>query len=226
MDSRYNWLPINFYDPREGEVRDVAASPANTCSPNGVMNAIELDVGNLRKWLRGTLPGSGTLTDYQKQNGYVLFYSDRRGMQLDPTTAPLVKTGKYGFEDVINSGVSSGTPDGALELAEDVDGNGQLDRWGAANVGDGFGVNSTNNPFANRQACMTSLARTAFQVHDTCFVSLTDREETCQPVPTTRVGSRSRPKTPSISLATTMRRPQTMASSMISTLLRLSSQTP
>ena len=155
VDSRYNWLPINFYDPREGEVRDVAATPANTCAPNGVMNAIELDVGNLRKWLRGNLPGSGTLTDYQKQNGYVLFYSDRRGMQLDPTTAPQVKTGKYGFEDVINSGVSSGTPDGTLELAEDVDANGQLDRWGAANVGDGFGVNSTNNPFANRQACMT-----------------------------------------------------------------------
>ena len=154
VDSKYNWLPINFYDPREGEVRDVAASPVNTCSPNGVMNAIELDVGNLRKWLRGNLPGSGTLTDYQKQNGYVLFYSDRRGMQLDPTTAPQVKTGKYGFEDVINSGVSNGTPDGTLELAEDVDANGQLDRWGAANVGDGLGVNSTNNPFANRQACM------------------------------------------------------------------------
>ena len=32
----------------------------NSCTTNGVMNAVEIDVGNLAKWLAGTIPGSGT----------------------------------------------------------------------------------------------------------------------------------------------------------------------
>ena len=44
--TRNNWYPINLYDPREGEPRDVKAGN-NSCTPNGVMNIVELDVGNL-----------------------------------------------------------------------------------------------------------------------------------------------------------------------------------
>ncbi len=47
-----NWYPINFYDAREGEVRDVNQGNAS-CAPAGVMNAVEIDVGNLAKWLNG-----------------------------------------------------------------------------------------------------------------------------------------------------------------------------
>jgi hypothetical protein len=54
----YNWFPINLYDAREGEVRDVAQGNSS-CTANGVMNAVELDVGNLKKWLAGTGGGSG-----------------------------------------------------------------------------------------------------------------------------------------------------------------------
>ena len=157
-NSQYNWYPINFYDPREGEVRDTSQAG---CSPNGVMNAVELDVWNLRQWLNGTFGGNGALTDNAKQNGYVLYFSDRRGMLPDASVVPPTKTGESGLEDVINSADPTGTPNGLLESAEDVDGNGLLDNWGGANIGDGFGV-STNvvpakpNPFLPRLACVTT----------------------------------------------------------------------
>ncbi len=146
-----NWYPINFYDAREGEVRDVNTGNA-TCAPNGVMNAVEIDVGNLKNWLNGTIPGSGNLVDPQFQNGYVLYFSDRRGMLPNPNgTAPVgpagTKTGDAGLEDAINSSTQAGNPDGALEpipgnktqSPEDDNDNGLLDNWGAGNMGLGLG---------------------------------------------------------------------------------------
>ena len=150
--SMNNWYPINFYDAREGEVRDVGAAAPNSCAPAGVMNAVELDVGNLKNWLNGTIPGSGNLVDYQFQNGYVLYFSDRRGMLPNPNgTAPVgapgTKTGDSGLEDSINSSTVAGNPDGVLEpipvgktqSPEDVNNNGVLDNWGAGNLGLGLG---------------------------------------------------------------------------------------
>ncbi len=111
------------------------------------MNAVEIDVGNLKKWLAGTTGTSGTSVDYLTQNGYVLYFSDRRGMLLNPNVvSPNVantKTGDSGLEDVINASSAAGTPDGALETPasnspEDVNGNGALDNFGAANMGLGF----------------------------------------------------------------------------------------
>ncbi|MGB9205064.1 MAG: hypothetical protein WCB94_13995, partial [Terriglobales bacterium] len=67
--TAFNWYPINFYDDREGEIRDVAAAG---CTTNGVMNAVEIDVGNLKRWLSGAIVGNGGSVDYQEQNGYVL----------------------------------------------------------------------------------------------------------------------------------------------------------
>ena len=49
-------LPINFYDTREGETRDAN----NGCAVNGIMNAVEIDVGNLAKWLKGADPSPAT----------------------------------------------------------------------------------------------------------------------------------------------------------------------
>jgi len=169
--SQYNWFPINVYDTREGEVRDT--DPGNigaaaTCAVNGVMNLVELDVFNLKKWLNGTIAGTGTNVDTAVQNGYVLYFSDRRGMNPDPNgltagaNANNVLAGVYGFEDTINPASAVGTPDNALDPnnGEDVDGNSLPDNWGAANVGDGFGVNTTalpHNPY-QRVSCL-SLAR-------------------------------------------------------------------
>jgi Tfp pilus assembly protein PilX len=148
--TQYNWYPINFYDAREGEPRDSTANQANdTCTTNGVMNAVEIDVGNLQQWLANST--SGKLVNYTTQNGYVLYFSDRRGMLLNPhpplnPTGTAAKSGDAGLEDVDNAngagGNAAGTPDGVLEPGtpspEDVNLNGYLDNFGAQNLGLGF----------------------------------------------------------------------------------------
>lgn len=145
-----NWYPINFYDAREGEARDVDAG-ANSCTTMGMMNAVEIDVGNLQLWLQGKIGTSGTNVDYVAQNGYVLYFSDRRGMLYNPN-AGNIRTGDAGLEDVVNSASASGTPDGALEPVpsgrslspEDVNQNGYLDNWGTGNLGLGQWNGSLN----------------------------------------------------------------------------------
>ncbi len=131
-NARFNWLPTNMYDPREGELRPGGSN--GNCNVGGIMNTPELDVGNLKKWLAGTIGTTGTLVESTSQNGYVLYFSDRRGM----LTTGGVRVGEYGFEDVINPGDSTGTPDSVLYAAEDVNQNGVLDIYGRANLGDGF----------------------------------------------------------------------------------------
>ncbi len=166
--SEYSWYPINFWDPREGLPRDNNGALAGTqCNVNGVMDAVELDVGNLNLWLQhlGTYGGgSGNLVNSTSQNGYVLYFSDRRGMEPDPNVAgPAVVNGEYGFEDVVNRAVPTGTPNGILEPStpgyntdpnngisyspEDTDENGLLDKWGAANIGNGLLQPTTTNPY-------------------------------------------------------------------------------
>jgi hypothetical protein len=149
--SQYNWYPINFYDSREGEVWDAPPTTftQGTGTPNGIMNAVELDVGNLKRWLAGTTGLTGANVNYSTYNGYILFFSDRRGMQFaaDPTQ---LQWGEYGFEDTINY-VNAGNnfaPNGALEpiqpgkkvSPEDVNGNAKLDNYGVLGVGDAFGA--------------------------------------------------------------------------------------
>ena len=159
--SMNNWYPINFYDPREGESRDIQQNN-NSCTPNGIMNAVELDVGNLQQWLLGKTGVSGPSVDFISQNGYVLYFSDRRGMlpspwgtQVDPAGT---KTGDSGLEDNVNGAVAAGNPNGALEpippnrtlSPEDVNENGKLDNFGAGNIGLGLGYgiyNGTGNAY-------------------------------------------------------------------------------
>jgi Tfp pilus assembly protein PilX len=129
-----NWFPINLYDPREGELR-APAGGTTTCAIGGIMNMVELDVGNLKRWLTGAVGTSGTNTESTSQNGYILYFSDRRGMLPNGSGN---KVGEYGYEDIINSSDSTGLPNGALETPEDVNENGVLDVYGRANLGDGF----------------------------------------------------------------------------------------
>lgn len=172
LGKKYHWYPINFYDTREGEVRDTTSGKAvASCAPNGVMNAVELDVGNLRQWLVGNIGTNGTKADYQTLNGYLLYFSDRRGELPDLNTGPPnVITGEYGFEDSINAASSSGTPDGILDpynpgttqSPEDVDQNGKPDNWGARYVGEAFHINTDvapYDPFTTRIATCSTVGR-------------------------------------------------------------------
>jgi len=181
-NSQYNWYPINFYDAREGENNDTRSSTfpysgsgtANaSCTANGIMNAVELDLGNLKAWLAGTTGSTGANVDYATQNGYILYFSDRRGMQYDPVHSPTALLGAYGFEDTVNfSAGSPFNPDNRLEPAnyngvspEDVEQwkDGTLSTYGAKTVGDAFGTTYANdtdtanpkNPYAHRFLCYT-----------------------------------------------------------------------
>jgi type IV pilus assembly PilX-like protein len=153
--TAYNWLPINFYDAREGEARDLRSggNPAS-CSPSGVMNVVEVDAGNLWLWLQGKAPytaGSGKNVNSANMNGYILYFYDHRGMRPDPnpTGNGLYNryTGMSGLEDTVNAGSSTGIPDGVLEpkvyykfSPEDVNADNYLDTWGQALLGSGFGL--------------------------------------------------------------------------------------
>lgn len=170
------FYPINFYDAREGEMRDAA----NGCAVNGIMNAVEINVGNLAKWLSGQAPytqpaDAGLQVNYTNQNGYILYFSDHRGMLPDPNpsnggnTPANVISGESGLEDVVNSGqnLASTSPDGVMEAAtyytyspEDTDQNARLDNWGAANIGTGFGVSTSAplNPYQTTACSTTGLS--------------------------------------------------------------------
>ena len=154
--TRTNWYPINFYDAREGELRENASATAN-CNVGGVINVVEIDVNNLRRWLNGTIAGgSGTLTEQVKENGYILYFSDRRGMLPNPR-AGNVKNGEYGFEDVINPNVVNGAPNGVLDTGENVVGRATalgVDTWGKWNLGYGFGAGKSQDP-TKTVVCMT-----------------------------------------------------------------------
>ncbi len=173
--NAYNFIPINFYDAREGEPRDTrpAGDPSTMCSPNGVMNAVELDVGNLWLWLQRSGPyagGSGNLVNPLNFNGYILYFGDHRGMTVDQY--PLTGfyngfSGMSGINDVVNSSSSVGVPTGTLEpityyasaaipySPEDpadkgsAINHGNVETWGTANLGAGFGVTaaSMNLPY-------------------------------------------------------------------------------
>jgi hypothetical protein len=108
--------------------------------------------------------------DFSTQNGYILYFSDRRGMQFATSCGSIScqwQYGEYGYEDTVNYVNSSNkfAPNGALEpnnynlvSPEDVNNNGILDNYGVKGVGDGFGANYTTDtdtnsppsPFAQR----------------------------------------------------------------------------
>jgi len=155
--TRNNWFPINFYETREGELRE-NPNPANTnCAIGGIMNVVELDVGNLAKWLNGTIAGSGNLVDFTSQNGYVLYFSDHRGMLPEPHAGQIytnLKHGPSGLEDSLNWKTAAGTTWGVLDPGEDVNGDGFLDNYGETNLGLGFGIAQPGNHPNVTVSCM------------------------------------------------------------------------
>ena len=152
-NSQYNWYPINLYDAREGENNDTLGFPQTSGTPNGIINTVELDVGNLKNWLAGlTGTPTGQNVDYVTQNGYILYFSDRRGEQYAPAS-PTTLIGEYGFEDTVNYAAGAPfSPNGVLEPVnyngispEDVNGNLLLDNYGVKTVGDAFGAQTTTD---------------------------------------------------------------------------------
>lgn len=139
-------VPINMFDTREGLYNDSESvfnptdvSNYGTNVPwTGVMSMVDINVGNLKKFLDGTWDAnmpSGTVyanatghvlrgndipqptNTAPKSGGWVLYVSDRRGdFDFD---------GEYDMEDVYgNNGTSQGTPN----VGEDINHNGTLQK--------------------------------------------------------------------------------------------------
>jgi len=54
------------------------------CSVNGIMNAVEFDVATSGSGWREPYLGDGTQVEFTIQNGYLVYFSDRRGMIGNP----------------------------------------------------------------------------------------------------------------------------------------------
>jgi hypothetical protein len=119
-----DYWPLALYDTREGQTRDGTTSV--NLEMGGVMQYVELDVNNLRRWLAGTIGANGT--QVKNDNGYIIYFSDRRGNKDNSATPK--ETGEYGYEDVINLTNTAGTPNGTLDTGEDVNASGALDTYG------------------------------------------------------------------------------------------------
>ncbi len=124
-------FPIMMFDTREGVYNDnlntTTNLPAGTVTRNGVMSMVDIDVGNLRKFLKGDFDGMLPITtpgaiahggnpllggDVPQDRGWVVTVSDRRGdYDFD---------GEYDMEDIY------GNNDTLLQPGEDVNGNGSL----------------------------------------------------------------------------------------------------
>jgi hypothetical protein len=139
--TKYWWEPLNFYDTREGERRENAVT-GTTCSVGGIMTSTEIDVGNLKKWLLGTIGTNGKLVETASQNGYILYYADHRGMLADPDPAATIKVkhGDFGYEDFVNPSSSTGASNSTLDAGEDVNGDAKLQTYGAGNLGNAFAI--------------------------------------------------------------------------------------
>jgi hypothetical protein len=127
LDARDYW-PNVLFDAREASYRDLATTAAMTMG--GVINYVTLDVGNLKRWLNGTIGTTGTAA--LNNNGYIVYFSDRRGNHNDAIGgAP--ETAEYGHEDSVNSaaGAASSASNGVLEGGEDRNEDGVLQTYGA-----------------------------------------------------------------------------------------------
>ena len=119
-----DYWPNVLFDAREGLERE-DADPLLDRDPHlgGLMHYVELDIGNLARWLSGVVGASGASA--LNNNGYLVYFSDRR----TNNDASRLETGEYGYEDFVNTGVS-GVPNAINEPGEDVNGNGTLETYG------------------------------------------------------------------------------------------------
>ncbi len=129
-------FPIKMFDAREGLYYDDRTttyySNLSELPLPGVMSMVDIDVANLRRFLRGDFDGLFPIDtkfalskggvglvsgDVPVENGWVLYVSDRRGdADFD---------GEFDMEDIYGSSPGN---DGTMQLGEDANRNGSLER--------------------------------------------------------------------------------------------------
>ena len=123
-----DYWPNVLFDARESTPRpsDIPGGGTGLLTAAGVMQYIELDANNLANWLKANQAG----LPVNNVTGFTVYFSDRRGEQLDPN-AGNTRTGAYGFNDNVNTGdPAHGCPDGVLNPGEDLAGDGVLRVYG------------------------------------------------------------------------------------------------
>jgi hypothetical protein len=127
LDDSRNYWPNVLFDPREAQNRTLATNAPMRMG--GVINYVALDMGNLKRWLAGTIGTTGTQA--RNNNGYIVYFSDRRANHNDAEPGQ-PETGEYGHEDSINTAAGSGSeaPNNLLEDGEDRNENGTLETYG------------------------------------------------------------------------------------------------
>ncbi len=127
-----DFWPNVLYDTREGVDRAPAAATSTPfIAAEGVMNYVELDAGNLVAWFTANQAGLGL----DNNTGYTLYFSDRRGEKVDTSVVPNIKTGSFGYNDIINpSDPANGCSNVVLDPGEDFEGDGFLRTYGAQEV--------------------------------------------------------------------------------------------
>jgi hypothetical protein len=124
----YDYWPNVLYDTREGVDRAPASATSTPfIAAEGVMNYVELDATNLVNWFTANQGGLGL----DNSTGYTLYFSDRRGEKVDTSVTPNVKTGSFGYNDIINpSDPANGCSNIVLDPGEDFEGDGFLRTYG------------------------------------------------------------------------------------------------
>ncbi|MGD0304801.1 MAG: pilus assembly PilX N-terminal domain-containing protein [Candidatus Acidiferrales bacterium] len=119
--------PNVLFDPREGILRP--SNPANNyVTASGVMDYVELDMKNLAAWV---VLNQSTYNLNNNTTGFTVYFSDRRGEQLDNQGGGNVRTGSYGYNDIVNpSSQASGCPNTTIDQGEDLEGDGNLRTYG------------------------------------------------------------------------------------------------
>ena len=79
--NEHDYWPNALYDTREAQTRDGLADTTDL-TLSGVMQYVELDVNNLRRWLAGQFAaapfGAPNGPNAKNDNGYIIYFSDRR----------------------------------------------------------------------------------------------------------------------------------------------------
>lgn len=116
MNATDYW-PNMLFDAREAWSRQLPVT--DPMRMGGLFGYVALDADNLRQWVAGLgAYAGGTGTQVWNNNGYIIYFSDRRG-DHDETNGD-VETGEYGHEDFINQANQVWAKNNVLDAGENV----------------------------------------------------------------------------------------------------------
>jgi len=153
-----DYWPNVLFDAQQAVTRTVEYPMDSSGRPlltaQGVMDYIELDATNLSAWFKNNQSG----LKLNNTTGFSVYFSDRRGSQIDTTSGINARTGSFGYNDIINlNDANNACPNGIMDQGEDFEGDGNLRTYGNK-------VNTIPNLLAPGGTLLTSVASGSNQV--------------------------------------------------------------